>query len=122
MTKREYFEKVKAIFNHATELDEAAAEMLEATEKELIALDRKNSQRAEKAKEKRNTENAPIVAAIVEYLKGHTSGLASEIATACECSTAKASALCNSLVADEVLTVKDVKIPKVGTRKSYSLA
>lgn len=122
MTKREYLENCQYLLTHEVEPTETTAEMLEFTEKELDALDHKNTQRAEKAKEKRNAENAPIVAAIMEYLKGHSSGLASEIATACGCSTAKASALCNSLVTDEVLTVKDVKIPKVGTRKSYSLA
>ena len=36
-------------------------------------------------------------------------------------STNKAVALCNQLVKDEIFVAADVKIPKVGMRKQYSL-
>ena len=116
MTNRELFTALLTVV-------EGNAELTAEVNKRLAELDRKNAQRADKQREKHEKENAPLVNAIMEYLTEHSNGaLASEIAVSCDCSTAKASALCGGLVKDEILTVAEVKVPKVGVRKKYTLA
>ncbi len=90
-----------------------------ATE-EIAKLDARNAKRSA-TPSKKSLENEPIKAKIVEFLASG-SHLASEIASGCEISTSKASALCRQLVESGSLTVCDVKVKGKGTQKSYSLA
>ena len=112
MTQREFF---TAIVN-ANVSDELTTFATES----IAKLDARNAKRAEKPS-KKSIENEPIKAAIVEFL-AEGSHLASEIASGCDISTSKASALCRQLVASGTLTVADVKVKGKGTQKSYSLA
>lgn len=112
MTQREFYNAVIADTKNA-DLAQFAVEALEK-------MDARNAKRAEKPS-KKSVENEPIKAAIVEFL-AEGSHLASEIASGCDISTSKASALCRQLVASGTLTVCDVKVKGKGTQKSYSLA
>ena len=112
MTNREFY---TAIVNGEMN-DEIVAK---ATE-EIAKLDARNAKRSSKPS-KKSLENEPIKAKIVEFLASG-SHLASEIASGCEISTSKASALCRQLVESGSLTVCDVKVKGKGTQKSYSLA
>lgn len=112
MTYREFYNAVLT----STDNDELKAFATEAIEK----LDARNAKRASKPS-KKSLENEPIKAKIVEFL-ADGSHLASEIASGCEISTSKASALCRQLVESGSLTVCDVKVKGKGTQKSYSLA
>ena len=112
MTQREFF---TAIVN-ANVSDELTAYAVSAIEK----LDARNAKRASKPS-KKSVENEPIKASIVDFL-ANGSHLASEIASGCEISVSKASALCRQLVESGVLTSTDVKVKGKGTQKSYSLA
>ncbi len=112
MTNREFF---TAIVNGEMN-DKIVAK---ATE-EIAKLDARNAKRSA-TPSKKSLENEPIKAKIVEFLASG-SHLASEIASGCEISTSKASALCRQLVESGSLTVCDVKVKGKGTQKSYSLA
>ena len=112
MTQREFFTAV---------ITSEVSDELKLYATEAIAkLDARNAKRASKPS-KKALENEPIKASIREFL-GDGSHLASEIASGCEISTSKASALCRQLVESGSLTVCDVKVKGKGTQKSYSLA
>lgn len=112
MTNREFY---TAIVNSDLN-DELKAFATDA----IAKLDARNAKRAS-TPSKKSVENEPIKASIVDFLAGG-SHLASEIASGCEISTSKASALCRQLVKSGVLTVCDVKVKGKGMQKSYSLA
>ena len=112
MTNREFFTMVAN--GTLTE------EVITKANEEIAKLDERNAKRASKPS-KKSLENEPIKAKIVEFLASG-SHLASEIASGCEISTSKASALCRQLVESGSLTVCDVKVKGKGTQKSYSLA
>ena len=114
MTNREFF---TAIASNATLSDE----LIEFATEAIAKLDKRNASRSSKPS-KTAIANEPIKASIVEYVTAHANALASEIATACEISTQKASALCVQMVKENVLTVCEVKVPKKGKVKAYSLA
>ena len=118
MTNREFFTAVSAgIIN-----DEVIAHATSAIEK----MDTVNANR-KSTPSKTAIANEPIKAAIVELLKSNGAMVASAIGTALttpelEISTSKVSALCRQLVEAKVLSVEDVKIPKKGSVKQYSIA
>ena len=112
MTNREFY---TAIVN-----GEMNEEIVAKATEEIAKLDARNAKRSSKPS-KKSLENEPIKAKIVEFLT-EGSHLASEIASGCEISTSKASALCRQLVESGTLTVADVKVKGKGTQKSYSLA
>ena len=118
MTNREFFTAVSAgIIN-----DEVIAHATSAIEK----MDTANANRKSKPS-KTSVANEPIKASIVELLTTNGAMVASAIGTALttpelEVSTSKVSALCRQLVEAKVLSVEDVKIPKKGTVKQYSIA
>ena len=112
MTNREMF---TAIVN-----GEITDEVVAKATEEIAKLNARNAKRASKPS-KKSLENEPIKAKIAEFLESG-SHLASEIASACEISTSKASALCRQMVESGSLTVCDVKVKGKGTQKSYSLA
>jgi hypothetical protein len=89
-------------------------------------MDAANAKRQSKPS-KTAVANEPIKADIVNLLTEQGAMVASDIAKALSTdevtiSTSKASALCRQLVADEVLTVTDVKVKGKGTVKQYSIA
>lgn len=114
MTNREFF---TAIASNTT----LSAELVEFAIEAITKLDKRNASRSSKPS-KTAIANEPIKASIVEYVTAHANALASDIAVACEISTQKASALCVQMVKDKVLTVCEVKVPKKGKVKAYSLA
>ena len=114
MTNREFF---TAIASNTT----LSAELVEFATEAIAKLDKCNASRSSKPS-KTAIANEPIKASIVEYVTAHAKSLASDIAVACEISTQKASALCVQMVKDEILAVCEVKVPKKGKVKAYSLA
>lgn len=114
MTNREFFTAIASNENLSAELVKFANEA-------IAKLDKRNASRSSKPS-KTAIANEPIKASIVEYVTAHANALASDIAVACEISTQKASALCVQMVKDNVLTVCEVKVPKKGKVKAYSLA
>ena len=113
MTQREFFAKVIATSTDA----EIVAKAKELTEN----LDKKNAQRASKPS-KTQIENEPIKASILEFLVGGKVQTAPEIAVAVGVSTQKASALAKQLVESGKLVQSEIKVPKKGKMKAYSIA
>lgn len=112
MTNREFF---NAIIN-ANVSDELTAHATAELEK----LDKRNAQRSSKPS-KTQLENEPIKAHLLEILavKPMT---ASEIHEVDEnLSTQKISSLCRQLVDAGKLTVEEVKVPKKGQQKQYTI-
>ena len=112
MTTREFLNAV-ATANLSDEMTEKANAL-------IAALDKKNSQRKAKPS-KTAIANEPIKKAIVDYLTANGKKVASEVGEGLEITTQKASALLRQLVADGVLKVEEVKVPKKGTLKAYSV-
>lgn len=108
MTNREMF---TAIIN-----GEVTDEVVAKATEEIAKLDARNAKRAEKPSKKAQ-ENAPIIEAIKSVLTDEPK-TASDIATLCEISTQKASALLKQI---DGLTVTEVKVKGKGTRKAYAL-
>ena len=96
-------------------------EMTEKAQALLIALDKKNEQRKSKPS-KVAVANEPIKASIVAFITANGQKVSSEIAEGLNISTQKASALCRQLVEDGVLKSEEVKVPKKGKVKAYTIA
>lgn len=112
MTTREFLTAVIATANTDEMKDKAVAL--------LAALDKKNESRKAKPS-KVAVANEPIKKAIVEFITANGQKVASEIAEGMNITTQKASALCRQLVEDGVLKSEEVKVPKKGKVKAYSL-
>lgn len=117
MTNREFYTQIMA--------SDVSADLKAHAEAEIAKLDKRNATRSSKPN-KKQIENEPIKVEIIDLIKDNGAMIASEIASALSTedrviSTNKAVALCNQLVKDEIFVVADVKIPKVGMRKQYSL-
>ena len=95
-------------------------EMTEKAVALLAALDKKNESRKSKPS-KVAVANEPIKKAIVEFITANGQKVSSEIAEGLNITTQKASALCRQLVEDGVLKSEEVKMPKKGKVKAYSL-
>ena len=107
MTMREYLEANLAGKPLSTVIN---GESLEEKGKALLAgLDSKNAKRTE-TPSKTYTENEPLRKKVVEYLtaKNGESVTAKEIATALDVKSAKASALCKDLIAEEKIERLDL--------------
>ena len=86
------------------------SEELTAFAQDAIAkLDKKNEDR-KKTPSKTAIANEPIKAKILAFVTENPNALASEIAVACEVTTAKASALCTRMVADGTMKSEEVKV------------
>lgn len=96
-------------------------EMTEKAQALLAALDKRNEQRKSKPS-KVAVANEPIKASIVEFVTANGQKVSSEIAEGLNISTQKASALCRQLVEDGVLKSEEVKVPKKGKVKAYTIA
>ena len=110
MTNREFY---KAIANG--EMNEELKNFALEGIKKLDHNELRNSKPTKTAK-----ENEPIKARITEILTTSDKPmLASEVASAVEISTQKASALLRQLVESGVLTVDETKVAKKGVQKIY---
>ena len=116
MTNREFFTNI-------------ANGTITETEKEfalsaIAKLDATNEKRKNKTSPK-EAEKQAADAVVREQIAGVLTAdpqTASDIATAVGISTQKASAQLRKLVADGVAVATDIKVPKKGTCKGYSLA
>ena len=85
----------------------------------LQQMDARNAKRAS-TPSKTAVANAPLKTKIVELIS-EKSMTAPEVSVALEITTQKASALLRQLCEDGVLTSEEIKVPKKGKIKSYSL-
>ena len=117
MTRREFFEAVKALEGIDAELNLFA-------EKELAKMDERNAKRQAKPSAKA-LENKPIKKKIMEHLNTianvESPQTAAEIAKEVEISTQKASALLKQLEKDGKVVASEVKIKGKGMRKAYAV-
>lgn len=113
MTNREFF---NAIIN-ANLSDELTQFATDA----IAKMDKRNAVRSSKPS-KTAIANAPIKAAILAFIADHPKALAADVATGVDITPAKASGLCVQLVKEGELTSEDIKIPKKGKVKGYTLA
>ena len=112
MTNREFYTAIAANETLSAELREYAQAAIEK-------LDAVNAKQREKQAEKAK-ENEPIVAAILATLTNDPQ-IAADIAVAVGVTTAKASGQLRKLVAAGQVVAADIKVPKKGTVKGYSL-
>lgn len=118
MTMRKYHEAVLAIPG-------CPADIAEKAKAEIAKLDAINVKRAEKQSEKAK-ENEPLKAQIFDLLLAKGTMTSPDIASALTTeenpiTTSKASAMCRQMVEDGRLNVEEVKIPKKGKLKAYSV-
>ena len=115
ITMLQFFEAVIA--------SDIAPSYKEKAKAEIAKLDATNAKRAEKAKEK-SAENAPIKQAIFDFLVANGTKTTAEIAMGVailEGSAPKASAMCRQMVEEGRLTASEVKVPKKGKAKAYTV-
>ena len=116
MTNREFFTNIANGTITETEKEFALAA--------IAKLDATNEKRKNKTSPK-DAEKQAADAVVREQIAGILTAdpqTASDIATAVGISTQKASAQLRKLVADGVAVATDIKVPKKGTCKGYSLA
>ena len=118
MTKREFLNEVIAVIDGTSEVD--VLELKEFAKAEIVKLDERNANRSAKPT-KAQIENKSIKEKILEVLSTGERMVASTIAEKVEISTQKASALCRQLVESNKLKVEEVKIPRKGKQKAYSI-
>ena len=112
MTNREFYNAI---------LEGAITEEIKAhAVAEIEKLDKRNASRSSKPT-KVQLENEPIKEKILELLDGKGATTASVIAEGVEISVQKASALCRQMVEAGKLNVEEIKVPKKGMQKAYSL-
>ena len=114
MTNREF---LNAVINA-----EISDELTAQAQDMLAKLDARNAKRAA-TPSKAAVANEPIKAKIVELLSDATELMtASQVGESLEISTQKASALLRQLVEVGTLISEEVKVPKKGKQKGYTLA
>ena len=118
MTKREFLNEVIAVIDGTSEVN--VLELKEFAKAEIVKLDERNASRSSKPT-KAQIENKSIKEKILEVLSTEERMVASAIAERLEISTQKVSALCRQLVESKKLKVEDVKIPRKGKQKAYSI-
>lgn len=114
MTNREFY---TAIANH----DGIPSELADFAAAALKKMDERNAARSSKPS-KTAIANEPIKTAIVEWLAGKSEVAAADVGAGVEITTQKASALLRQLCADGVVVATEVKVPKKGKVKGYTLA
>lgn len=113
MTNREFLNTIINA-NISDEITTQAQDM-------LAKIDARNAKRASQPS-KMAVANAPLKEAIVNLYSEEVKNLtATEVGTRLGITTQKASALLRQLTEDSVLTSEEVKVPKKGKVKSYSL-
>ena len=113
MTKREF---LTAVSN-----GEMTDELKEFAAAEIEKMNNSAAARAAKPS-KAQVENAPLVDRIVNEVLGAEPKTATEVAEVLEMSVQKASALLRMTVAQGRAVQTEVKLPKKGTVKAYTLA
>ena len=112
MTQREFF---TAIVNGTINAD-IQAYAADA----IVKLDKRNATRASKPT-KSQQANVPLLAEIRTFLTGKENVLAAEVAAHLDVTPQKASGLLKLLVDGGEATTAEVKVPKQGKRKAYTL-
>jgi hypothetical protein len=114
MTNREFYTAItNGIIND---------EVKEFANSAIAKLDARNANRSAKPT-KTQQENAPIKQALLDHLTATNGAFTEgELGEALGITHNKAGALARQLVAEGLAKVGEVKIPKVGKRKVYSLA
>ena len=112
MTRREFLTKVAAIED---------VELSEFAQNELEKMDTANEKRKEKVSKKAE-ENQPLIDHIVSEILTAEPMIAADVAAVLEVSVQKASSLCRAAVAQGKAVQSEVKVPKKGPQKAYSLA
>ena len=112
MTKREFY---VAISNGSMN-----DEIMAMATAEIEKMDAANEKRKEKTSKKAE-ENQPIIDRIVNEVLTAEPMTATDIAAVVELSVQKTSALCRAAVAQGRAVQTEVKVPKRGTMKAYSL-
>lgn len=126
MTKREFLQAVIALAEIEKNSDVKVKDFTMKdikihAEEEITKLDMRNATRSSKPT-KTQLENETIKQKIVDLLtEVGERYVASAIAERLEISTQKASALCRQLVESGKLQVEEVKVPKKGKQKAYSI-
>ena len=113
MTQREFY---NAIINGT--IDENVTAFAQAAIEKMDATNEKRRNPPSKTQE----ANAPLMAQIVDTILTAEPKTASDVAGELGVSVQKASALLRAVVAEGKASVQDVKIPKKGTQKAYTLA
>lgn len=114
MTTRNYLEAIAA-----GRVDDAVKEWAVA---QLMKLDARNAKRAA-TPSKTAIANAPLKEAIFNYLSENEGKFTeTELGAVINATHNKAGSLARQLVAEGKVSVAEVKIPKVGTRKAYFVA
>ncbi len=114
-TNRDYF----TIIAKAPELSQ---EVRDWAISQIEKMDARNAARTSKPS-KTALANAPLKAVILDYLKSNEGPFTeSELGKVIDASHNKAGSLARQLVAEGLVSQVEVKIPKVGTRKAYTIA
>lgn len=117
MTKREFYNAILAI-------ETISADVREYAEASIQKLDETNAKRSSK-QTKTQLANEPIKAKILEILSTApmTSAVLREkfVSNGEEISVQKVSSLCRQLVEEGYLSSSEVKVPKKGAQKQYSV-
>lgn len=127
MTNREFFSAILDLAEY-TEDKTATFGNIHATTEDIATfatdaiakLDAKNVKRSSQPS-KTAIANEPIKQAILAFLAGRTSTIASDVGAGCDISTSKASTLCGQLVEDGKLTACEVKVKGGRKVKAYTL-
>ena len=112
MTQREFF---TAIVNGTINPDIQAF-----AADAIVKLDKRNAARASKPT-KSQQANAPLMEEIRNFLADKKDVLAAEVAAHLDVTTQKASGLLKLLVDSKAVAAAEIKIPKQGKRKAYTL-
>ena len=112
MTQREFF---TAIIN-----SDVAEHLKDYAQTQIEKLDKRNATRSSKPN-KTQVENEGIKKDILETLGENGGMFASDIAKVLDISTNKVASLCKQLIDDEKITVTEVKVPKRGKVRQYSV-
>lgn len=112
MTNREFYNAITngTINDEVIDFAKAALEKLDATNEK-----RRNTP------SKTAIENQPLIHEIVTSILSSEPKTATDVAAVLGVSVQKASALLRAIVADGRATVTDVKVPKRGTQRAYSV-
>lgn len=113
MTNREFYTAIITA--------EVSDELTAFAQDAIAKLNARNEKRSSKPS-KASIVNAPIKAAIIEFIGDRENVTAADVAVGVDITVQKASALLRQLVADEKVTVTEVKVPKKGKCKGYTLA
>lgn len=113
MTKREFYVAISA--------GEMTEELQAMAVAEIEKMDAANEKR-KGVQSKKAAENQPIIDRIVAEILTAEPKTATDIAAVLELSVQKTSSLCRTAVAQGKAVQTEVKVPKKGNQKAYSLA